>query len=66
VTEDSDYDPIVEEVRKAREEYAAQFDFDLNAMITDLQRRTELHRLAGHPVIPVSPAPPWTTVHKVG
>ncbi len=32
-------DPIVEEVRKYREEYAAQFNFDLNAMFDDLKRK---------------------------
>ena len=32
-------DPIVDEVRKAREEYAKQFDYDLDAMFDDLQRR---------------------------
>ena len=29
-------DPIVEEVRKAREAYAAQFDYDLEAIFRDL------------------------------
>jgi hypothetical protein len=32
-------DSIVEEVRKAREEYAKQFNFNLRDMIADLQRR---------------------------
>lgn len=32
-------DPIVEEVRKAREEYAKQFNFNLRDIIADLQRR---------------------------
>ncbi len=32
-------DPIVDEARKAREEYAKQFDYDLDAMFDDLQRR---------------------------
>ena len=32
-------DPIVEEVRKYREEYAAQFNFDLNAMFDDLKAK---------------------------
>lgn len=32
-------DPIVDEVRKAREEYAQQFNFDLHELIADLQRR---------------------------
>ena len=33
------HDPIVEEVRKAREEYAQQFNFNLREMVADLQRR---------------------------
>jgi len=32
-------DPIVDEVRKAREEYAKRFGFDLDAMFNDLERR---------------------------
>ncbi len=30
-------DPIVKEVREAREEYAAQFDYDLRAISEDLK-----------------------------
>jgi hypothetical protein len=32
-------DLIIEEVRKACEDYAMQFDYDLDAMFDDLQRR---------------------------
>lgn len=32
-------DPIVDEVRKAREAYAKQFNYDLDAMFDDLQRQ---------------------------
>lgn len=32
-------DPIVEEVRKAREAYTAQFDHDLDLIVEDLQHR---------------------------
>ncbi|MGD9633843.1 MAG: hypothetical protein AB7U97_11250 [Pirellulales bacterium] len=32
-------DPIVEEVRKRREEYAAKFNFDLKAICQDLRER---------------------------
>ena len=35
-------DPIVEEVRKARDEYAARFNYDLNAMVADLQAQEKL------------------------
>jgi hypothetical protein len=33
-------DPIVDEVRKAREEYARSFNYDLKAMFDDLQPTT--------------------------
>lgn len=32
-------DPIVEEVRRVREEYAAQFEYDLEAICHDLEER---------------------------
>jgi hypothetical protein len=32
-------DPIVEEVRKARQDHAAKFDFDLNKIYKDLKQR---------------------------
>jgi hypothetical protein len=32
-------DPIVEEVRKAREAYAAKFNYDLEAIVEDLKRQ---------------------------
>lgn len=34
-------DPIVEEIRKQSDEYAAQFDYDLEAIFLDLRRRQE-------------------------
>jgi hypothetical protein len=36
-------DPIVEEIRKAREEYAARFGFDLEAICQDLRAREAAH-----------------------
>jgi len=33
-------DPIVEEIHKCREQYAARFNFDLAAICEDLRRRT--------------------------
>jgi hypothetical protein len=35
-------DPIVDEVRKAREEYARQFNYDLDAICRDLRKKQEL------------------------
>jgi hypothetical protein len=32
-------DPIVEEVRRVREEYAAQFDYDVRRIAEDLRRQ---------------------------
>ena len=34
-------DEIVESTRKAREEYAARFDFDLEAIYADLKKQQE-------------------------
>ena len=34
-------DEIVEEVRKARDAYAAQFDYDLKRMFEDLKKKEE-------------------------
>ena len=48
-------DPIVEEVRRAREEYADRFNYDLAAIWEDLGRRTEEAARAGRKV--VSPPP---------
>ena len=32
-------DPIVEEIHKIRKEYAEKFDFDVDAMFQDLQKK---------------------------
>ncbi len=32
------HDPIVEEIRKHRQEYAARFDFDIDAICEDIRR----------------------------
>ena len=36
-------DPIIDEVRRIRQEYAKQFDFDLRAMAADLRRKEQQH-----------------------
>jgi hypothetical protein len=36
-------DPIVEEVRDVRQKLAARFNFDLAAIVSDLQEREKLH-----------------------
>ena len=44
-------DPIVEEVRRVREEYARQFNYDLHAIAADLRKREQQHpeRLVSYP-----------------
>ena len=37
-------DPIVEEVRRIRQEYAKQFDYDVRAIADDLRKREQQHR----------------------
>ena len=52
-------DTIVEETRKARDEYAAKFNYDLDAMYEDLKNREQQNkeRLVSlppkKPVVPV-------------
>ena len=52
-----DDDPVVAEVRRAREEIAAGFDFDLRAICEDMQRRqaTSGRRYASNPPRTVDP-----------
>ena len=50
-------DLIVQEVREARQAYAARFNYDLAAMVADLQRRTEDARRAGREVVSLPPRP---------
>jgi hypothetical protein len=37
-------DPIIEETRKLRDEYARQFNYDLWAMLKDLQEKEKKHK----------------------
>ena len=37
-------DPIVEEVRKARQAYAEQFNYDIERIVADLNRKAQLHK----------------------
>lgn len=47
-------DPIVDEIRRRREEYAKEFNFDLEAMAEDLRKREQKHpeRLVSYPPKP--------------
>jgi hypothetical protein len=53
-----DEDPIVAEVRAAREAIAAQFGYDLKAICDDARRRTEEAARAGRKVAAPSTAKP--------
>jgi hypothetical protein len=48
-------DDIVDEVRRAREEYARQFDFDLEAICRDLQQKQQA---SGRKVVSFPPRRP--------
>ncbi len=37
-------DPIVEDIRKHRQEYARQFNFDIRAIAADLKKKEERHQ----------------------
>lgn len=45
-------DPIVEEVRKARDEHAARFDYDLERIFRDIQDK---ERQSSHKVVILRP-----------
>ena len=45
-------DPIVEEVRRARESHAKQFNYDLDAICEDLRKR---EKTSGHPTVSLAP-----------
>jgi hypothetical protein len=64
-----DDDPIVAEVRAAREAYAAKFGFDLRAIFEDIQRRTAEAERDGAKVVSLPPRRPdgWSeSAKKVG
>jgi len=58
-------DPIVEEIRKIREENAARFNYDLDAIFDDW-KRTE--KESGLPVVTLPPnrPPGWTAPKESG
>ena len=47
-------DPIVEEVRRIRDEYVRQFNYDLDAIADDLRKKEQQHpdRLVAYPPKP--------------
>ena len=55
-------DPIVEEVRKARDEHAAQFGYNLEQIFEDIQ---EKERQSGRRVVSLPPRTPAIADHKI-
>ena len=53
-------DPIVEEVRRHRDEYAKQFNYDLQAIYQDLKQKQEKsgRKIVSFPPKPVQPMAP--------
>lgn len=47
-------DPIVEEVRKARQKHAAKFNYNMEAIFADLKKR---EKTCGHRVVSRPPRP---------
>jgi len=47
-------DPIIAELRKFREDYAAQFNYDIAAMCNDLRASEQRN---GHQTVSLSPKP---------
>ena len=54
-------DPIVEEVRAAREAYAAKFNYDLDAIFEDIKRSEKLREAAGWKLVQPKKKPPKVT-----
>ena len=57
MTDEPWVDPIVEEVRRARHEYAARFGYDLEAILCDLRDEQEQARREGRTIVPAPPRP---------
>jgi len=49
-------DPIVEEVRKVRNEHAKKFNYDLQAIAADLQKQQKISKRKFVTVAPKKPA----------
>lgn len=48
-------DPIIEEVRRFRDEYAASFDYDLDAIFRDLLEEQDRARREGREIVSFPP-----------
>ena len=56
-------DPIVEEIRKLRHEYAAKFNYDIKAIGDDLRQR---QKKSGRKVVSLPPRPAKKLVETDG
>jgi hypothetical protein len=54
-------DPIIDEIRRFRDDFARRFDYDLHAMCEDLRQKQELR---GACVVSYPPRPPQTFPEK--
>ena len=61
-----DDDPIVAEVRRAREEYASKFNFDLHLIFEDLKRQQEEAVRMGRKYATPPPRQPTESTKMVG
>jgi hypothetical protein len=57
-------DPIVQEVRRIRQEHAARFDYDLKAIFADLKRTEEARDQHQSPLL--SPPEPEEVASNLG
>jgi hypothetical protein len=48
-------DPIVEEIRKVRQEYAAKFNYDLRSIFLDMKAKEAEYRKQGWKVVSFRP-----------
>jgi len=60
-----DNDPVVAEVRRAREEFAAEFHNDLHSIFKEMQRRQAAAGRTYASIPPIKPVPP-KSVKKAG
>jgi hypothetical protein len=54
----NDENPIIDEIRRVREELLKEFGGDLRALAKDTQRRTEEAARTGHKVVSLPPRRP--------
>lgn len=58
-------DPVVAEIRRIRDEHAARFNYDIRAIVADLQKSEALRDPARSPLLPESVTPLEPAVSSV-